>query len=197
MTNQIDLVTVVRNMLADVREKTTQLADAQVALDGSRAQLVESQKDLSDYIKTVNELATEITSELSSTSLAEVATEAVADSLKIVKTVVVETVTKDVEPAKIAVSDESPAYEGNLTVTSAKGGPGKSVKPELARSIEPEAAPVVLEDEVADEIVAPEPKAEPVKVAAPSKKAATPEKVSTAPVGGLWDDDDDDDDSIF
>lgn len=193
MANQIDLVTVVRNMLADVREKTTQLADAQVALDSSRAQLVESQKDLSDYIKTVNELATEITSELSSTSLAEVATEAVADSLKVAETVVDETLKETVEPAKTAVSDETPAYEAKLAVTSAKGSPVKSAKPALARSIEPEAAPVVLEDEAADEVVAPEPKVETPKVDSSSKTAATPEKVSTAPVGGLWDDDDDDD----
>lgn len=115
MTNQLDLVTVVRNMLADVREKTTQLADAQTALELSRARLVTSQKDLSDHIKTVNDLATEINSELSFTTLPKVEEEVVADSLKTVESAEDETLDEAVEPAKTAASDESPVSEEDDT----------------------------------------------------------------------------------
>lgn len=191
MANQIDLVTVVRNMLADVREKTAQLNDAQVALDSSRTQLVESQKDLSDYIKTVNELATEITSELSSTNLAEVKEEAVADSLKADEPVKVETVTKDVEPAKIAVSDESPTSEVKASTSSSKSASSRVVTPELDAVIEDNSESVSVE-KVADEIAEPAPKVDSPKATVASKKVAAPEKkVDTSPVGGLWDDDDD------
>lgn len=193
MTNQLDLVTVVRNMLADVREKTTQLADAQTALELSRARLVSSQKDLGDHIKTVNDLATEINSELSFANLEEVKEETVADSLKVTKSAEDETLAEDVAPAKIAASDESPTSEVELTITGSKGGPGLKVNDKLAPISDGKAESEFDEDDD-DEAVEPAPKAV-AKAASSSTKASAPEKKTPekkAPVvsSGLWDDDD-------
>lgn len=182
MTNQLDLLTVVRNMLADVREKTVQLADAQLALETSRARLIDSQKDLGNHIKTLNELSTEINSELSSINLAEDVEAAVADSLKTTEASVDETLEEVAEPAKTAASDESPVSEVELTTTGSKGGQGRKLTEKLAPA---------LEDEDSESTVEPEPKTETPKASAASKKVAAPEKKVTAPVVGLWDDDDD------
>ena len=190
MTNQLDLLTVVRNMLADVREKTVQLADAQLALETSRARLIDSQKDLGNHIKTLNELSTEINSELSSISLAEDVEAAVADSLKTTEASVDETLAEVAEPAKTAASDESPVSEVELTITGSKGGPGRKLTEKLALVPEEEIEPAV-DDEDSESAVEPEPKAETPKVSSASKKAAAPEKKVNAPVVGLWDDDDD------
>jgi hypothetical protein len=100
MANQLDLLTVVKNKLADVREKTVQLADAQLALDTSRMQLVDAQEDLSEHIESLKTLASEITSELSFESFSEVKEDAVADSLKVTESAADETLTEDEEPAE-------------------------------------------------------------------------------------------------
>jgi hypothetical protein len=187
MANQLDLLTVVRNMLDDVREKTAQLADAQVALEASKARLSESQKDLRNHIRTLNELATEITSELSSTSLAEVKEEAVADSLSDSETAVDETLKESAKAAKTAASDESPETEVEPAITVSKSDSGQQLTPELAP----------VDDDEADDNEAVElaPKTA-AKAPVSNKKTTATEKAvpeKKAPVvSGLWDDDDDD-----
>lgn len=212
MANPIDLVSVVTNKLENFRNKDQQVAAAVKLREEARVQLADAQKDLNDYIKTVSNLATEITSELSSTSLAEVETAPVADSLKAAEPTVDETLKKVEEPAKTAVSDESPVSDVKVTETGSKGAPTRKLDEKLIpveEDDEPEikvtpsksgsgkatVAPNTLEakEEIAEEPVVEKPAA---KAEKPAPKVDEPAKKAPVSLGGLWDDDDDDD-SVF
>lgn len=211
MANQIDLVSVVTNKLENFRQKDQQVAVAVKLREEARVQLADAQNDLNEYIKTVSNLATEITSELSSTSLAEVKAASVADSLKAVEPTVDETLKEVEEPAKTAVSDESSVSEVEVTATDSKGDPARKLDEKLSpveEDEEPEikvtpskggsgkatvsnVLPVEVKEEITEEPVVEKPKAE-----KPAPKIAEPAKKAPVSLGGLWDDDDDED-SVF
>lgn len=175
MANQLDLLTVVKNKLADVREKTVQLADAQLALDASRSQLTAAQQDLSEHIESLKTLASEISSELSFETLSEVKEDAVADSLKVVETAADETLIEDEELAETAVSDESPTSKKAEVKAATSKAPASRNSVAKSVPVEDEDSSTDDEDEV-EELI--------------SKPSPAPK--TTATVGGLWDDDDDD-----